>query len=173
MFAWRMSQNKLSLRGNSLNRMKLSLCSIILVLVFSISACSNINGKESNASNTNNLLLALGIVSCCKSTTDLGAGSVFTNPIFVGRFKTSSLRSIELTAPYMHDGRFATLEEVVEHYNSGIKNHPTLAPALKDASNNPIKLNLTATQKSALVAFLKTLTDNSVSTEAKWSNPFR
>ncbi|WP_321538862.1 hypothetical protein [Flavobacterium piscinae] len=53
------------------------------------------------------------------STTDLGAGSVFTNPIFVGRFKTSTLRNIELTAPYMHDGRFATLEEVVEHYNSG------------------------------------------------------
>lgn len=107
------------------------------------------------------------------STTDLGAGAVFTNTIFVGRFKTSSLRSIELTAPYMHDGRFATLEEVVEHYNSGIKNHPTLAPALKDANNNPIKLNLTATQKSALVAFLKTLTDNSISTEVKWSNPFR
>jgi cytochrome c peroxidase len=107
------------------------------------------------------------------SSTDLGAGNVFVNPIFVGRFKTSTLRNIELTAPYMHDGRFATLEEVVEHYNSGIQAHPTLSPALTDANGNPIQLNLTETQKSALVSFLKTLTDNSVSSEVKWSNPFR
>lgn len=107
------------------------------------------------------------------STTDLGAGGVFNNPIFVGRFKTTSLRNIELTAPYMHDGRFATLEEVVEHYNSGIKAHPTLSPALKDASGNPVQLNLTSSEKAALVAFLKTLTDNTVSTEMKWSNPFK
>ncbi|GGD24639.1 cytochrome-c peroxidase [Flavobacterium orientale] len=107
------------------------------------------------------------------STTDLGAGGVFPNPIFVGRFKSTSLRNIELTAPYMHDGRFATLEQVVEHYNSGIKPHPTLSPALKDANGNPVQLNLTNAQKAALVAFLKTLTDNSVSTEVKWSNPFR
>lgn len=106
------------------------------------------------------------------STTDLGAGDVFNNPIFVGRFKTSTLRNIELTAPYMHDGRFATLEEVVEHYNSGIQDHPTLSPALADADGNPIRLNLTESEKDALVAFLKTLTDNSVATEEKWSNPF-
>lgn len=106
------------------------------------------------------------------STTDLGAGAVFNNPIFVGRFKTTSLRNIELTAPYMHDGRLATLEEVVEHYNSGIQAHPTLSPALTDANGNPIRLNLTNSEKAALVAFLKTLTDNSVSTETKWSNPF-
>lgn len=107
------------------------------------------------------------------STTDRGAGGVFSNPIFVGRFKTPSLRNIELTAPYMHDGRFATLEAVVEHYNSGIKAHPTLSPALTDANNNPVKLNLTNSEKAALVAFLKTLTDNSIGTEAKWSNPFK
>ncbi|MCG9879191.1 MAG: cytochrome-c peroxidase [Bacteroidia bacterium] len=107
------------------------------------------------------------------STTDLGAGAVFPNPIFVGRFKTSTLRNIELTAPYMHDGRFKTLEEVVEHYNSGIKAHPTLAPALKDPNGNPIRLNLNNAQKAALVAFLKTLTDPSIATEAKWSNPFK
>lgn len=107
------------------------------------------------------------------STTDLGAGGVFTNPIFVGRFKTTSLRNIELTAPYMHDGRFATLEDVVEHYNSGIKAHPTLSPALTDANGDPVQLNLTSSQKAALVAFLKTLTDNSVITKTKWSNPFK
>ncbi|TFH75935.1 cytochrome-c peroxidase [Gammaproteobacteria bacterium LSUCC0112] len=107
------------------------------------------------------------------SITDLGAGAIFSNSIFVGRFKTSSLRNVELTAPYMHDGRFATLEEVVEHYNSGIQNHPTLSPALQDNNGNPVRLNLTETEKAALVAFLKTLTDPSVATEEKWSNPFR
>lgn len=107
------------------------------------------------------------------STTDLGAGGVFNNPIFVGRFKTTSLRNIELTAPYMHDGRFATLEQVVEHYNSGIQAHPTLSPALTDANGDPVRLNFTESEKSALVAFLKTLTDNSISSEEKWSDPFR
>lgn len=107
------------------------------------------------------------------STTDIGAGEVFSNPVFVGRFKTSTLRNIALTAPYMHDGRFATLEEVVEHYNSGIQAHPTLSPALTDANGNPVRLNFTVAEKAALVAFMKTLTDNSVSSETKWSNPFR
>jgi cytochrome c peroxidase len=107
------------------------------------------------------------------SKTDIGAGEVFSNPIFVGRFKTSTLRNIALTAPYMHDGRFATLEEVEEHYNSGIQAHPTLSPALTDANGNPIRLNFTVAEKAALVAFMKTLTDNSVSSETKWSNPFR
>ncbi len=107
------------------------------------------------------------------STTDLGAGGVFANPIFIGRFKTTSLRNIALTAPYMHDGRFATLEEVVEHYNSGIQAHPTLAPALRDPNGNPVRLNFTDNEKAALVAFLHTLTDQSVLTEVKWSDPFR
>ncbi len=107
------------------------------------------------------------------SSSDLGAGEVFNNSIFVGRFKTSTLRNIELTAPYMHDGRFKTLEEVVEHYNSGIQSHPTLSPALTDENGNPIRLNFNDTQKAALVVFLKTLTDNSLSADPKWSNPFK
>lgn len=106
------------------------------------------------------------------STTDSGAGEVFNNPIFVGRFKTTTLRNIEHTAPYMHDGRFATLEEVIEHYNSGIQNHPTLSPALTDENGDPIQLNLSDTEKAALLAFLKTLSDTSVGEEEKWSNPF-
>lgn len=106
------------------------------------------------------------------STTDAGAGNVFNNPIFDGRFKTTTLRNIELTAPYMHDGRFATLEEVIEHYNSGIQAHPTLSPALTDIDGNPIRLGLIESEKAALLAFLKTLTDESVASEVKWSDPF-
>lgn len=73
------------------------------------------------------------------------------------KFKAPSLRNIALTAPYMHDNRFATLEEVVEHYNSGVFRHPTLDPNL--AKHPPEGLGLSAAEKKALVAFLRTLTD--------------
>ncbi|MCS7027967.1 MAG: c-type cytochrome [Bacteroidia bacterium] len=69
-----------------------------------------------------------------------------------GKFKTPSLRNVALTAPYMHDGRFKTLEEVIEHYNRGGKNHP-----YKDGDIFP--LNLTEQEKKDIVNFLKTLTD--------------
>lgn len=71
-----------------------------------------------------------------------------------GKFKTPSLRNLSFTAPYMHDGRFATLEEVLQHYASGIKHSPTLAPRLK-------KFTLSAKEQKALLAFLKTLDDTS------------
>ena len=76
-----------------------------------------------------------------------------------GKFKTPSLRNIALTAPYMHDGRFATLEEVIEHYDSGIRRNANLDPNL--AKHPDTGLQLTAEEKRALVAFLKTLTDES------------
>ena len=90
-----------------------------------------------------------------------------------GKFKIPSLRNIELTTPYMHDGRFKTLEEVVEHYNNGIQAHPNLDTNLKDSNGQPRKLNLTNLEKTALTEFLKTLTDNTYTTDPKYSNPFR
>jgi cytochrome c peroxidase len=74
-----------------------------------------------------------------------------------GKFSTPSLRNVALTAPYMHDGRFATLEEVVEHHSSGVHRSPTLDPNLAKHPGNG--LNLAAADKAALVAFLKSLTD--------------
>jgi cytochrome c peroxidase len=73
-----------------------------------------------------------------------------------GKFSSPSLRNIALTAPYMHDGRFATLEEVVEHYSNGIHRSATLDPNLAKHPENG--LNLSAEDQAALVAFLKTLT---------------
>ncbi len=94
-----------------------------------------------------------------------------------GEFKIPSLRNIALTAPYMHDGRFNTLEEVVEHYNSGIKNHPQLSWHFRDFDQDtqtahPRRLNLTDLEKEALVAFLKTLSGESFRTDEKFSDPF-
>ncbi len=106
------------------------------------------------------------------STDDLGVYEAISNPAFLGAFKVPSLKNIELTAPYMHDGRFSTLEEVVEHYNSGIQNHPNLGTALKNANGQPVRLNFTAQEKADLVNFLKTLTDVEVTNDVKFSDPF-
>jgi cytochrome c peroxidase len=68
-----------------------------------------------------------------------------------------SLRNVAVTAPYMHDGRFRTLEEVVEHYCTGVKRSATLDPNLAKHPDGGVPLS--ADDKRALVAFLKTLTD--------------
>lgn len=75
----------------------------------------------------------------------------------IGKFKTPTLRNIALTAPYMHDGRFESLQEVLEHYASGIKNSATLAGELKNEESSGF--NYTAEEKEQLKAFLLTLTD--------------
>lgn len=106
-------------------------------------------------------------------TIDRGFGAVANNTALDATFKVTSLRNVELTAPYMHDGRFATLEQVVEHYSSGVRNHPNLSPQLRLPNGQPRLLNLTAQDKAALVAFLKTLTDTNVTTDVKYSNPFK
>lgn len=80
----------------------------------------------------------------------------------LGKFRVPSLRNIALTAPYMHDGRFATLEEVIEHYDHGVRRTATLDPNL--AKHPEAGLGLTPADKAALVAFLKTLTDPAFAT---------
>jgi len=107
------------------------------------------------------------------STNDFGAYETTPQPRFLGAFKVPSLRGISQRPPYMHDGRFKTLAEVIEHYNSGVKNHPNLAPALRDSTTGqPIKLHFSESQKAALVAFLNTLSDDQLSKDVRWSDPF-
>ena len=89
-----------------------------------------------------------------------------------GRFKSPSLRNIAVTGPYMHDGRFSTLRQVIDFYNSGVQDNPFLDPLLRDQQGRPRRLNQTETEKQALEAFLRTLTDQSYLTDAKFSNPF-
>ncbi len=105
---------------------------------------------------------------------DKGMGK--TDPLMEGVFKIPSLRNVALTAPYMHDGRFQTLADVVEHYNSGVKNHPNLSPFLRTGwipgDTTVRRLNLTTSQKQNLVQFLETLTDVSQLADAKFSDPF-
>ena len=97
---------------------------------------------------------------------DGGVGDITLNPKDLGRFKSPTLRNVEVTAPYMHDGRFATLDAVLEHYSTGGSNHPN-----KDVRIQPLRL--TASEKAALVAFLKTLTDPTFLADPKFSDPFQ
>ena len=82
-----------------------------------------------------------------------------------------TLRNIELTSPYMHDGRFQTLEEVVEFYNSGVhEESPNISPLLTKPAKK-YGLNLTVKQKANLIKFLKTLTDTSFINNPDFKNP--
>ena len=90
-------------------------------------------------------------------TDDHGLEQFTGNETDRAKFSTPSLRNVAVTAPYMHDGRFSSLEEVVAHYVSGIHPSPTLDPNLAKHSGNGVAL--TEIDQSALVAFLKTLTD--------------
>lgn len=83
---------------------------------------------------------------------DLGLMRLTFDSLDVGKFKVPTLRNIELTYPYMHDGSFPTLESVIEHYNQGGQNHPNQSPFIQP-------LNLSDQEKADLVAFLKSLTD--------------
>ncbi|MFN8285443.1 MAG: cytochrome c peroxidase [Chitinophagales bacterium] len=112
---------------------------------------------------------------------DAGIGALNNKPGQNGLFIIPSLRNVELTAPYMHDGRFQTLEEVIEHYNNGIQPNVNLDHVLVQGGDSssvavpvvPVKLNLSAADKVDLIAFLKTLTDHSITTDPKYSDPFK
>jgi cytochrome c peroxidase len=99
---------------------------------------------------------------------DLGRSEVTGNPSDMGKFKTPSLRNVELTAPYMHDGRFNTLEEVVGHYNGGGFTTPTTDPLLRKRG---VGLGLTPQEVSDIVEFLKTFTDTAFANNPDLAKP--
>lgn len=88
-------------------------------------------------------------------------------------FKSPSLKNVALSKAFMHDGRFASLEEVVEHYNRGIKLGPALDGNRLAPNGAPLRLNLSADDKAALVSFMKTLTDTTLTSDPKFSDPFK
>jgi cytochrome c peroxidase len=100
--------------------------------------------------------------------TDMGLMAVTGNINDKGKFKTPTLRNIEKTGPYMHDGRFATLEEVINHYDFGGVASSTIDPLMKHVGTG---LNLTAQEKQDLLNFLKTLTDDEFLTNPAFSEP--
>ena len=111
-------------------------------------------------------------LACTPTGHDMGRYEYTHNTTDIGKFRVPTLRNVELTAPYFHDGRFQTLEEVVEFYNSGVHwNSLNIDPIM----TKPFKeygLQLTVQEKADLVAFLKTFTDTSILTNPDFANPF-
>ncbi|MBK6784353.1 MAG: c-type cytochrome [Saprospiraceae bacterium] len=102
---------------------------------------------------------------------DMGVGKHTNYANDQGKFKVPTLRNISRTAPYMHNGMFNTLNEVIDHYSSNIKNYKNLSQDLK-FGNLPIKFNFTETEKQDLIAFLLTLNDDNITIDPKFSDPF-
>lgn len=104
------------------------------------------------------------------SSDDVGLGAITANALDFGKFKTPTLRNIEHTAPYMHDGRFKTLEEVVDFYSEGVQFSRTIDPLMKQVERGGIQL--LPSQKEDLIAFLKTLTDEEFLNNPRFRSPF-
>jgi cytochrome c peroxidase len=103
---------------------------------------------------------------------DLGMSSITGMSGQAGMFKIPSLRNVELTGPYMHDGRFKTLDEVLQHYSHGISNSTNLDERLRE-NGKAKQMNMTEVEVKAIISFLTTLTDYEMVTDPKLSNPFK
>ena len=116
--------------------------------------CFHCHGGENNPLWTDNAFHNNGLD---QNFSDLGLGAVTGDPADNGKFKTPSLRNLTRTAPYMHDGRFQTLEEVIDHYSEGLQPSATIDPLMKKVAQGGVQLS--SKDKADLLAFLKTLTD--------------
>ncbi len=118
--------------------------------------CFHCHGNPNNPLWTDNMFHNNGLDT---TFSDIGFGAITGNPADNGKFKSPSLRNLAYTAPFMHDGRFATLDEVINHYSEGLQNSPTIDPLMKKLAQGGVQLS--AVDKADLKAFLLTLSDPS------------
>lgn len=128
--------------------------------------CFHCHGSAANPLWTDNEFHNNGLDSFI---TDKGLGAITGNPADDGKFRTPSLRNLVFTAPYMHDGRFATIDEVLEHYSSNVANTVNTDPLMQFAFQNGVQM--TEAEKADLKAFLLTLTDSSFITNPDFQAP--
>lgn len=138
-----------------------------------------INGYQSGGSDTLGGIGSLGSLSggftdigLDKIPTDDGAFRITGVPSDKGKFKIASLRNVALTAPYMHDGRFKTLADVLNHYSSEIEDSENLDARFRDVNGTPKKFNISSSDKTAIITFLNSMTDYWLLIDPKFSNPF-
>jgi cytochrome c peroxidase len=117
--------------------------------------CFHCHGSNNNPLWTDNKFHNNGLDATFK---DLGFGNVTGDPNDNGKFKSPSIRNLAFTAPYMHDGRFTTLEEVINHYSEGLKKSATIDPLMKNIDKGGVQLS--TQDKADLKAFLLTLSDS-------------
>lgn len=116
--------------------------------------CFHCHGSDNNPLWTDNKFHNNGLDS---NIIDLGLGGISGDPSDDGKFKSPSLRNLIFTAPYMHDGRFLTIDEVINHYSEGLVNSSTIDPLMKKVNQGGVQLS--TLEKANLKAFLLTLTD--------------
>lgn len=115
---------------------------------------------------SNNGLDAFTDAHQCK---DIGRGKITGAVRDYGHFRIPSLRNVALTAPYMHDGRFQTLEQVLDFYSEGVKTNATIDPKIGSASHGGV--HLTAEEKRKVIVFLHTLTDHAFAKNPQFARP--
>lgn len=103
---------------------------------------------------------------------DSGVGAITNNPMDLFAFKTPSLKNIAVRPPYMNNGMFSSLEAVIDHYSDNIADHAFLDPHFRGPNGQVNQFNLTAQEKTDLINFLKTLTDEKMLKDKKFSDPF-
>ena len=135
--------------------------------------CLHCHTTDADALGTNTLFSNNGLdnFSSPKDYIDKGKATITKNDNDLGRFKIPSLRNIEVTGPYMHDGRFQTLEEVIDFYSEGVKMSYNIDSKMGYAHQGGVQLN--DLEKKQVIAFLKTLTDTAFLTNPEFSNPYK
>lgn len=128
--------------------------------------CFHCHGSDKNPLWTDNIFHNNGLD---ETFTDLGLGVVTGDPSDNGKFKSPSLRNLEFTAPYMHDGRFATIDDVINHYSEGLKSSSTIDPLMKKVAQGGV--GLIQQDKADLKAFLLTLSDSEFINNPDFINP--
>lgn len=128
--------------------------------------CFHCHGDPTNPLWTDNSFHNNGLDA---TFTDNGLGLITGNPSDNGKFKTPSLRNLKFTAPYMHDGRFETLEEVILHYSIGLQNSSTIDPLMKNVSQGGVQL--TPQEIQDLKAFLLSLSEDDFTTNPDYQAP--
>ncbi len=128
--------------------------------------CFHCHGSDNNPLWTDNKFHNNGLDS---TFSDLGFGNVTGDPADNGKFRSPSLRNLAYTAPYMHDGRFETIEDVINHYSEGLQNSPTIDPLMKKVDQGGVQLS--PQEKADLKAFLLTLSDPDFINNPNFSNP--
>lgn len=128
--------------------------------------CFHCHGSDASPLWTDNIFHNNGLDT---SFEDVGLGEVTGDPLDNGKFKSPSLRNLAYTAPYMHDGRFETLEEVINHYSEGLVYSETIDPLMKNIAEGGA--HLTEEDKTDLKAFLLSLSEPGYTTNPDFQNP--
>lgn len=127
--------------------------------------CFHCHGNPNNPLWTDNIFHNNGLDA---TFTDIGLGEFTGDPADNGKFKSPSLRNLAFTAPYMHDGRFNTLDEVINHYSEGLQDSPTIDPLMKKVDEGGVQLS--DQDKADLKAFLLSLSDPSFINNPAFNN---